>query len=176
VITLGCILSRTSIFIPPAMPWYHTDDWIIDSRGWTCHADGQHRAECGAHDALGDASHDQMAESGAATGGHDDQVHVFGFSNLDDLSVWCPCHHAASDLYFDALGRWQDALKLKAPLALQVFNQWHAHTLRDIAFNRECGSSTTCRNRSFAPNFRASSYAYSSACVEKSEQSVGAQI
>jgi hypothetical protein len=138
VITLGCILSRTSIFIPPAMPWYHTDDWIIDSRGWTCHADGQHRAECGAHDALGDASHDQMAESGAATGGHDDQVHVFGFSNLDDLSVWCPCHHAASDLYRDALGRWEDGLKLKAPLALQVFNRWHAHTLRDIAFNREC--------------------------------------
>jgi hypothetical protein len=68
----------------------------------------------------------------------DDQVHVFGFSNLDDLSVWCPCHHAASDLYRDALGRWEDGLKLKAPLALQVFNRWHVHALRDIAFNREC--------------------------------------
>jgi hypothetical protein len=64
-------------------------------------ADGQHRARGGADHALGDAAHQQIAETGAPMGGHDDPIHLLGNRGLKNFLV----RHAYDDLTRD-LGRW----------------------------------------------------------------------
>src|SRR5919198_5501023 len=50
--------------------------------------DSQHRAGGGAHHALRDAAHHQMAETGPTMGCHNDEVHLVRLGGLDDLAKW----------------------------------------------------------------------------------------
>ena len=48
---------------------------------------GQYRARCGAHDPLGDAAYDQMAEPRPPVRRHDDQICLLLFRDLDNFAI-----------------------------------------------------------------------------------------
>jgi len=128
-------------------------------------SNGEHRARRQADHLLGDASQDQMSETGASMRGHDDQVHLLGRRRLQNFLIGYAQLHETSHGHVSDFGLWEQECQLPAGVPLQRSSSGRATS---IAY---AGTSMTWSSDSFAPKVCARSNAEGTACFEGAEKS-----